>query len=76
MNQQQLDYLEGMEKGFKEKANEAREKLKILHYFCDGTSMEFYADAMDTCVELVKQIRSDLDRLEKGDAESYEQETS
>lgn len=75
MNQNQIKYLECMEKGFREKAEKGRKKLKTICFVGSSTNTEFYIVNMDTCAELVKQIRFDLDKLEKGDAEPHEQET-
>lgn len=70
MNQQQLDYLEAMEKGFRETANEARKKLRTICFVDEYIRMEFCVDSMDTCSKLVKQIRSDLLKFEKGSEEA------
>lgn len=76
MNQHQLEYLDRMEEGFKTKADEAREKLRTLRFVGEFAKMDTYADNMEICAQLVKQIRSDLNRLEKGGINTDEQETS
>lgn len=69
MTDMERDYLNAMEQGFLGKASDTREKLKALRFDGERVRAEQFADCMDICAELVKQIREDFTKFEALDAQ-------
>lgn len=64
MTEMELDYLNAMEQGFLGKAVDTREALKALQFDGQRARAEQFADCMEICAELVKQIREDFEKFE------------
>lgn len=69
MTDMERDYLNAMEQGFLGKAVDTRETLKALRFDGQRARAEQFADCMEICAELVKQIREDFTKFEALDAQ-------
>lgn len=69
MTEMELDYLNVMERGFLAKASDTREKIKAFQFDGPILRAEQFADYMEICAELVKQIREDFEKFEALDAQ-------
>lgn len=76
MTKNEREYLDRLEEEFKLKSAVARNTLKRCALPRKSESIEFYADAMDICATLIRQIRSDFEKLEKEGVSIDEQKTS